>query len=56
MNNMMARRQNTRTQKKVETEEERILRELDESLARQNAVSVRASAFLIDELDIASER
>ena len=52
----MARRQNNTTQQKVETEEERILRELDESEKRQTAASIRATAFMINELDIASER
>ena len=46
----------TEAQQKVETEEERILRELDESEKRQTAASIRATAFMINELDIASER
>ena len=45
----------TDVQPKVETEEERILRELDESEQRQNAAESRARAFIINELDRSSE-
>ena len=53
---MMASKQSKTTVQKVETEEERILRECSEAEDRHRLAAARATAFMIDELDRASER
>ena len=43
-------------QQPAETEEERILRECDEAELKASDAAVRATAHMIDELDLASKR